>query len=83
METIIYFRKGISKYEREMKFLFFQENICHTFRFHTQKNISFIEQFSQIAAKTRSTNQSQGSNSFLKNILLINCFRLFIIKKQS
>ncbi|UJR24848.1 hypothetical protein I4U23_006217 [Adineta vaga] len=43
--------------------LFTSENLCRTFRFHTQKNISFIEQFSKIAAKPRSVNQSQASSA--------------------
>ncbi|CAF1035137.1 unnamed protein product [Adineta ricciae] len=42
--------------------LFTSENFCRTFRFHTQQNISLIKQFSKIAAKPRSTNQSQDSS---------------------
>ncbi|CAF3351808.1 unnamed protein product [Rotaria sp. Silwood1] len=44
---------------QQWKQLFTSDNVCHTFRFHTQKNIPFIEQFSKIAATTKSTNQSQ------------------------
>ncbi|CAF1232080.1 unnamed protein product [Adineta steineri] len=51
--------KDTEHFQRWKK-LFTSENICHTFRFHTQNNISFIEQFSKIAAKPRSNNQSQG-----------------------
>ncbi|CAF3942904.1 unnamed protein product [Adineta steineri] len=56
--------KDTEHFQRWKK-LFTSENICHTFRFHTQNNISFIEQFSKIAAKPRSNNQSQD-HSLLK-----------------
>ncbi|CAF2119965.1 unnamed protein product [Rotaria magnacalcarata] len=58
-----YNRLNDTELVQEWQQLFTSDNVCHTFRFHTQKNIPFIEQFSKIAAKTKSTNQSQDRST--------------------
>ena len=45
--------------------------MCHEFRFHTQTQLSLIEQFSKIAAKNKSVDATAGASARLDRSVLM------------